>query len=141
MKAALFLAVSVLVLGCASMQTTPVQAPDPVEDITSALSGFHAAMEAEDTEGMLAWVSNDYSDDQGLNKTALKGYLESLIAQGVFSSMEADVSNCQVVVDGNMPTASPVIYASYMGLTQFRIEWKKEADGSWKILSHNQIWQ
>jgi len=141
MRLSILPAILALVLGCAAMQPAPVPAPDPIQDIKAALSGFHAAMKAEDAEGMLAWVSDDYSDGQGLNKAALRGYLASLIAQGIFSSMEVDIGNCKIVVDGGMASASPVVYTSYMDATPFKIEWKKEADGTWKMLSHNQIWQ
>lgn len=136
LKATAVLAVSVImtmVIGCATMPVGPTS----TEEVSAALADFKAAWKAQDVEKVMSLFSDDYSNSQGLDKSALRGFFEGLDAQGVFQSVTMSTEECEIVVDGDSATAGPVIYDP--PTTSYSYKFKKEADAVWRIVNSEVI--
>jgi ketosteroid isomerase-like protein len=105
----------------------------------AVLTEYHTAEKAGDVDGMLAVISDDFSNSQGASKPMLRAFLEALNAQGVFKSLTVDTRECEVTVDGTNATLKPVAYTSSMGPASYAYQMKKEADGAWRITNSEQI--
>jgi hypothetical protein len=118
-----------MVLGCES-------GPTPTEQATAAVADYHAALEAQNVEGMMALVSNDFSGPLGFNKVRLRTLFEALFIQGLKSS----VVKCDTVAQEDSASAISV-YSSHVGPnTSSKMTLKKEADGVWRIVSSEQLY-
>ncbi len=140
---AMVFAVSVIiatVFGCAAM--TP-SGPTPEEEARSALMAYQAAWEAQDMDKIMsAFSDDDYSNPSGMDKAAVRTFLEGLAAQGVLQTVKVNLEECEIIADGDSVTATPVIYDSptATGKTTYRYTLKKESDGIWRIVIDEQIY-
>ncbi len=128
--------VAAMFIGCA---TTPV-GPTPTEEVTAALADSQAAWQAHDLEKIIAGFSGDYSNSQGLDKSGLRGFFEGLAAQGILQSITMGIEACEIVVDGDSATATPITYDAPTGKTSYQYTLKKEADGVWRFINSEQIY-
>ena len=94
---------------------------------------------ANDVERILAVFSEDFSNAQGANKAVLRGFFEAAISQGVFGSLEMSMEDCEIVVDRDSATASPVIFTTYLGSASYSYKMKREANGVWRITNSELI--
>jgi len=88
---------------------------DPTRGITAALSEFHRALRTKDIEAMVARFSDDFSNSQGADKSVMRGYFESVVAQGMYHGLAVDMGECEITADGDSATVAPVTYESPIG--------------------------
>lgn len=131
-RMAMALAVSAMVWGCATMGGP--SGPTPVEAATAALAEYHAGVQAQDIDRIMATISDDFSNSQG-GKQGMRSFMEGVAAQGLFEGMVINVEECEVVVEGDNATAKPVVYGTAMGEMSYMYKMKKEVDGVWRIIN------
>ncbi len=141
-QTAMVFAVSVItatVFGCAAM--TP-NGPTPEEEARAALMVYQDAWEAQDMDKIMSVFSDDYSNPSGMDKAAVRTFLEGLSAQGVLQTVKVNLEECEFTANGDSVTATPVIFDSptATGKTTYRYTLKKEIDGSWRIVIDEQIY-
>jgi ketosteroid isomerase-like protein len=122
-----------MIIGCATMPFGPT----PTEEVAGVLADYQTAWKAQDVEKVMSLVSDNYSNSQGLDKPALRGFFEGLAAQGVLQSVTMSTEECKIVVDGDIATAGPVIYDP--PTISYSYKFKKEADGVWRIVNAEAI--
>lgn len=131
------LAVSLVavVSGCASM---PGGAS--VEDeVLATMAKYVEAMKANDVDGLVAFFSEDWENDEGATKDVLEGYFQGLADQGLNEDTEVILDETKVVMEGKVATMGPVVYKSSQDETAWEYEMVKEADGVWRCVYSVQL--
>lgn len=130
--------------GCATVtEPTPtgrkaVVAPE--EEIRAAMEDFVAAFGDEDVERALTWISDNYIDPQGYDKSWVR---ESWTAsQGAFASVKIRMNDCKIAVTGDSAVTKRAVTIEYEypgGTPSVSVgvgyEWKREEDGVWRIVT------
>ncbi len=124
-------AVAAMVMGCATMDPGPT----PAEEVLAALNTYHEAEKAENVDGMLAAFSEDFPE-----KYTLPGLFESLAASGILQTFVADMTKCEIAVEGDSATAGPVTHTTSTSAATYMFTLKKEADGVWRFANVQQIY-
>ncbi len=124
--AALFL---VLYTGCMTMGR-----PAPAEEITEVMAAYHSAMQAQDIGGVMAAISDDFSNSQG-GKSALHEYFQGAISLGVYMGVVVSFKRNSILVVGDAATISPVIYDLSMGRVSVSYKLEQEENGPWRIVN------
>jgi beta-fructofuranosidase len=106
---------------------------DPTEDILAAVRGWAEAMEAGDAVGVLAFYSEDWSEE-GATKDDLRKYFEGDLPEGPFKEQELDLKYAEVVVDRDSATVGPVVLRAGGTTLAFIYKMKKETDGRWCLV-------
>jgi len=109
-------------------------------EVVKALAAYHQAEKKQDVEKMIAAYSESYSNSDGADRSAVRRYFEDAVAQGVYSALSVDMKKCDITMDGNIATATPVIYESPTGKTSYSYRLRKESDGVWRIINSEQIY-
>jgi ketosteroid isomerase-like protein len=109
------------------------------DEILATLAEFHAVEKAGDVDKMLMSYSDDFTNSLGGTKPMLRGFLDTLAAQGVLQSISADMEKCEIVVAGDNATIAPVLYTSSLGPSTYVYKMRKEADGEWRFINAEQI--
>jgi len=120
--------------GCAAI-TQSERSLTPVEQVKAALEGAAAGLAAQSVAQMMAWTSDDFSNSQGLDKSGVHRHLEGVHTQGGLAGVWLNLSECEIVIDGDHAAASPVIIESPSGSQKYVYRFKKEADGIWRIVN------
>ena len=127
-----FLFVSTLSLtGCVSVA--------PETEVRDALDSFHAAQKSGDIDALLAKYSEDFTNSQGATKAVIGPFLQTMIAQGLFEGVTPALENLKITVNGDSAVATPVEYQTPLGKAGWTYEFKKEADGVWRVTSAEQL--
>ncbi len=126
--------VTSMVTGCATVGVGPT----PAEEAAAALSDFQAAIAAQDLEKIMASYSGDFNT-QGMDKPGVRGLYEALSAQGLLQGITVGLEDCEIVVDGDTATATPMIINAPTGKVAYRCFLKKEADGVWRFVSNERV--
>ncbi len=105
------------------------------EELLDALTqGYLAALKAQDIDKVMAFYSEDFSNDQFGDKAGVRSFMESSKDSGFLMELEVDVSENQITITGNTATGGPVILKGWFGSIPVTSESVKEEDG-WKIVS------
>ncbi len=114
---------------------------DPTEAVRAVFAGFQTAFKAQDVDKIMAAYSDDYSNPEGTDKSALRVYFEGLAAAGGLQNTIVGAEECKIVIDHDSATADPVTYDSPRdpsslahNRSSFSYRMEKEADG-WRIVS------
>lgn len=114
--------------------------PTQEEMVMAALHAFTAGIEQQDIDRTMSAYSEDYSKSGiGSSKADVRGYFNTLDAQGAFRDTIANLEECEIVVEGERATAGPVHYSSPMGVSSWTYRLKRDADGVWRIVDDMQI--
>jgi len=130
--------IAATVWGCAAM-TESERSLTPVKQVKAALEGAAAGLAAQSVSQMMAWTSDDFSNSQGLDKPAIHRYLDGIHTQGGLTGVWLNLSECEIVIDDDKATASPVIVESPSGIQEYVYRFRKEADGVWRIVNSELI--
>ena len=129
MVAAVFVLQSAL-SGCASL----MGGPSDEELIADTLAAWKAATEAENVDGMMSCISDDFQTDEG-GKAEVREYLSGVIDQGMLSGAEMDLTEAETTIEED-GTASVmgIELSGDVGSVVMDLEMKKDADGTWRII-------
>jgi ketosteroid isomerase-like protein len=132
-----FCAAGLLVVGCAS--TPASQPPSPEQEVLAALEQYHTSERAGDVAGILNAYSDDFEDVQGTDKSVLRGFFETIVAQGILDNLQVDMEATVVSIDGDTALVAPITYTSVMGSDTYAYRLRKEADGEWRFIFSEMI--
>ena len=126
MKPMLFLLAG-LVSGCAGMGGLTDE-----ELVAKTIADWKAATEAEDLDGMMACISEDFESDEG-DKASFREFLDDFISQGMLSDAEVDIEDAITEIEGDSATVDSIMLDGGMGSATLNLELKRDADGAWRI--------
>ena len=133
-KFTVMLMILVLSTGC-----TSIGGPSANDDVLAALSAFHAAEVSGDMDVIMDTYSDDFADPMGTRKDGVEGFFQMAIGSGALRSLEVDMQDSQLSVDGDMAVIGPVRYTSGFGPSSYRYTLKKESDGVWRFVNSEMI--
>jgi beta-fructofuranosidase len=107
---------------------------DAEAEVLMAMRDWRAAMLAGDVDALLAAYSGDWGDHHGATKESLKNTYQGMKEKGAGGKFEIDLSEAEVVVDGETATVTPVTLSSSAGSITHTHKLKKEADGVWRLI-------
>jgi ketosteroid isomerase-like protein len=116
-----------LVCGCAGMG-----GPTDEELIAKTLADWKAATEAEDLDGMMACISEDFQNEEG-DKAGFREFVDDFIQQGALADAEMDLEDAITTVEGDSAIVEAVLLSSNMGSTTLDLEMQQDPDGTWRI--------
>jgi hypothetical protein len=119
--------VMVLVCGCAAIG----KGPSDEELIGRLLETWKATGEAQDIDGQMALISENFEGEQG-GKDELKEFMLEAKDMGYLEDMKINLDDVEVKIDGTTATAYPMIIETAMGEATIGLELTKEA-GGWMV--------
>jgi len=119
-----------LVCGCAIMG----KGPSDEELIMQALTGYNAAMVAQDLDKMMAAYSEDFEGENGESKDDVRDFFSGVIDQGYLEDLEVDMKDCEIKIEGGKAAVGPVGYSGSFGSVSFEYTMKKDSDGVWRFV-------
>jgi beta-fructofuranosidase len=125
----MMLAVPTLIIGAASM---PASA-EAAEEVMATLRAYAKAMEASDTEGALAFYSEDWGKDGNTKKDLRENFAGGFFAAS-YKGTKVSLDQVEIVVDGDTATVGPVVFTTSNGDTPYMFEMKRESDGQWRTV-------
>ncbi|MCP4645757.1 MAG: nuclear transport factor 2 family protein [bacterium] len=120
-----------VVSGC----MTGAKGPTPEELITTALTEWKTAIEAENVDGAMAVVSDEYVGIQGEGKDAMKDFLQNAKDNGDMAGIEIILEDVEITVEDDAGEAGPVDLSGSFGGISLMMEFAKSEDGAWRIAS------
>ena len=104
------------------------------EKVRAVITRMENAAEARDTSDVLAWVADDYSDSQGLDRTELASYLRGYFLAHPKIELMVSVENLEFPADG---LARAQITVTRLGLgdtdrASFKVEFRRSG-GAWRV--------
>jgi len=133
-KLALVLVTSCLVLMLLAACATSTPKLTDEELIDALTQEGLAALVAQDIDKMMTHFSEDFSNDQFVDKAGVRDFLENCEASGYLDDLEVDLSENQVTITGDSATGGPAVVKGWFGSIPITIEGVKEEDG-WKIVN------
>jgi len=135
MKKAFILNLSVVVLavtlcGC---QTLGVGLSDE-ELVSITMAEWKAALVDKDMDKQMAAFSDNYVSSRGSGKDAMCERMTRAIEQGFLDSVEFNIEDAQITIEGDKATFSPVEFISDSGAFALEYTLQKE-NGTWLIIS------
>jgi ketosteroid isomerase-like protein len=103
-------------------------------EVLATMKAYREATESGDLNALLACYSEDWEDNHGRRKGALRESHKGKSEKGGHNEPEVDVSEAVLVVDGDNATFSPVTLWSPSGSITYTHKLKKEADGDWRLI-------
>ena len=108
--------------------------------VTAVFAGLQTAFEAQDVDRIMAVYSDDYGEPSGTGKPGIRTFFEGLAARGFLRDTRVGMEQCEFSVDGDSATAGPVVYTSPKSRTKYHYRLKREADGSWRIVNSETVY-
>jgi len=135
MKKSVILNLSLVVLavtlcGCQTLGA----GPSDEELISTTMAEWKAAMAAKDLDKLMATFSEDYVTSRGSGKVAMRERLAGAIERGFLDSVEVNIEDAQITLEGNKATFSPVEFVADRGTMTLEYTLQKE-NGTWLIIS------
>jgi len=118
--------------------------PSDEELILQQLDAFVNDLLAGNADTILGYVSDDFSHDQVPNKDALAGYIQEGKDSGRVAQIpqmaeehgaEIILDEAEVIVDGDTATVYPIEARADVGSVTVEMQFKKDPDGVWRILT------
>lgn len=123
-----------------SKEVNVAKQKDPRKAALAVLAELHKAQKAQDLDRIMATYSEAWTNLEGADKSGLRSYFEGALAQGAYRDLTVDRQDCDIAVDGNSVTVTPVAYRSpTRGTTYTSFTMQKEADGVWRIASSGSV--
>lgn len=119
-----------LVFGCAHLRKGPTEQ----ELIASSLEAWKAATEAQNPEGMMACISEDFQWEEG-GKAQMRAFLEGFIREGNLSGALMNLANSVTTLEEESARVQGITLSSDAGSIQLELVMKKDPDGAWRIAS------
>lgn len=119
--------VMALVCGCAAMG----KGPSDEELIGRLLETWKATGEAQDIDGQMALISENFEGEQG-GKDELKEFMLEAKDMGYLEDMKVILEEAEVKIEGATATAYPMIIETGMGEATIGLQLTKEA-GGWMV--------
>ncbi|MFO8058702.1 MAG: hypothetical protein R6V10_15555 [bacterium] len=123
---------------------------DDEKRIREIISKIEKHAEAKNTDGMMEYVSDDYSDDSGLNKFYLRRMLQSRM--GELDELKVEIKDLDVFVSGEKATVNLALtaQATRKGKIFFplgsedkpehpKITFRKTGTGDWEIIEIDNV--
>ena len=113
MEKSVILKLSLVVLAVAlcGCQTLGVGASDE-ELISTTMAEWKAAMVAKDLDRLMATFSDNYVSARGSGKDSMRVRLAGAIERGFLDSVEVNIEDAQIAIEGDKATLSPVEFTS-----------------------------
>jgi len=121
------LVATVLVCGCAAFG----KGPSDEELIGRMLEKWKASGEAQDIDGQMALLSENFEGEQG-GRDELKEFMLEAKDMGYLDDMKVILEEVEVKIEGTTATAYPLTIETAMGEATIGLELTKEA-GGWMI--------
>jgi ketosteroid isomerase-like protein len=139
MRSVLLLGCLGLAFGCATSggSAEPPKGVDEKAAIEKTLGEWGAALAAKDVPKILAFYSESFKNDEGMDKNGMKELIDGAIANGYLDGAKVITAGAQITVNGEDAVVAPVTLSGNMGELSLGLSLKKEA-GSWRIISSRQ---
>ena len=121
--------IATLMFGCALFG-----GPTDEESITGQLETWKTSLESQDLDRIMAVYSTDYKGRRGAGKEELRERMERIIDGGYLLDREINLTEAVINVDGETAVAGPIEMTTSRGPWRFNFEFKKDADGQWRIV-------
>mgnify|MGYP002629768972 CR=1 FL=1 len=131
MTLAVAFAVLTVLSGCA---TTGGGQSDE-ESVAATVAAYTTAMEANNLEQMMAQVSEDFEGQDGIGKAELSDFLENAIDMGYLEGATLSNEDAETTIEGDTASIMGLYLEGDMGAMTLDMDLKKEADGTWRIVS------
>ncbi len=142
MKKAVILNLSLAVLAAAMIcgcQTLGVGLSDE-ELVSITMAEWKAALVAKDLDKQMAAFSDNYVSSRGSGKDAMRERMTRAIEQGYLDSVEVNIEDAQITIEGDKATFGPVEFISDRGTFALEYTLQKE-DGAWLIVGSTRLEQ
>jgi ketosteroid isomerase-like protein len=108
--------------------------PSDEELVSTTMAEWKAAMVAKDLDKLMATFSENYLSSRGSGKDAMRERMAGAIERGFLDSIEVNIENAQITIEGDKATFSPVEFTSDRGTMALEYTLQKE-NGAWLIVS------
>lgn len=125
--------VVVLALGIAVGCATGPKGPTDEELVAAQAQAFSEALMAENIDGVMATISDDFYHPEVGDKEALKDMIGQAMDSGYFDDGEMDLEGSESVVEGDTATVYPIVLSSGAGSVTIGLTLKK-AEGGWLVV-------
>jgi len=134
MKKSVILNLSLVVLavtlcGC----QTPGVGPSDEELVSTTMAEWKAAIVAKDIDKLMATFSENYVSSRGSGKDAMRERMSGAIERGFLDSVEVNIENPQITIEGDKATFGPVEFVADRGTMTLEYSLQKE-NGAWLIV-------
>ena len=112
---------AVLIVGCATMGGAKDQ-----KAIEKTLADWKAALEKQDVDGMMAFYSEDFTNERGNSKAEVQEFFQGVKDQGYLEGATADVSTAKITIEDGTAKVEPITLSSDAGSLDASLVLKKE---------------
>ncbi len=125
---------AILLTACLSGCATGAGGVSDEEAIEAVAAQWSAALIAHDLDAVMALYSEDFADNDGNEKEAVRAFLADTIDQGMLENLDIARETAVLEIDGDTATYSGIGLSSDLGSVGVDLTFGREAEG-WKITS------
>jgi len=97
------------------------------------MAEWKAAIVAKDIDKLMATFSENYVSSRGSGKDAMRERMSGAIERGFLDSVEVNIENPQITIEGDKATFGPVEFVADRGTMTLEYSLQKE-NGAWLIV-------
>lgn len=128
---ALALVLSLTLFGCGARSTDE-------EQVRALIDGAEAAAEARDASDVMAFVADDYSDAQGLDRAAVQNFLRGYFLANPRVELLVNVRELEFPVEGLAHATLGVASLPAGDRATLRVEFRKQG-GTWRVARADRV--
>lgn len=106
----------------------------PEEAITGQLAKVKSGLETKNIDLFMELVSEEFNHYEYGSKENFKNFVSQAMSMGDLNNAEVTLDDVEIVVTDDTAEAYPVELVAAFGSATMNLQFKKEADGAWRIV-------